>query len=569
MSASCIAPVPAGQLAADYDNAVSRGPRAWRSAVWSAATSAGVSPKFEHKSGQAMPADTEVANVPGRRLYSERDGRWQVLQRGFRPELRIELVPGRRHASLVTESFNQLSRSRRPMTEIPLAIGERQAAIVSECWKRLSAACRPQKIFRWTDGQAARKQLEHVTTLSRQVLSWPNVRWQIGRHPAPGISDHSTPPVIPPDQYQPDPALRFSERATGSLVLLFNKKSSGGEATIVVPVRTIYMAINTQSVVLAETGQAIEARNIQLSIDADTWAWNWSADVPGIYESMLEAPIGEMVELVVTLNGISINLMVEKRRRNRSFAKTGLGISGRGKAAWLAEPAADEVSRSNSTLMTAQQIMAAVLTDNGAAIGWDIDWQLTDWTVPAGVWSHTGTAMEACLAIAQAAGGYIQADSTAQVLHVLPRYPVAPWDWSSVTPAYDIPEDLCTVEDIEDTDKARYNTVVVSGQAGGVCCHVTRAGTDGGTPAPMVVDSLITHVDAGRQNGLAVLADTGRQKIITVSMPVLPEIGIVMPGKFMRYRENGNVRIGLTRGVSVSANFPKIRQSVEVETHVL
>lgn len=556
-------------FAAQYDNHVSRGPGCFVSAAHQ--PGAAVSAET-HCPNQVRPVVEQQAGITCDQpaaLLVDRSAHWRPLLpvRSAAPVIKSEF--GLPVGASVGDGFDQLSARHRPDVS---ARAERAASLgdlSADRWVVLSPIVRPVLRSDW--GTAAAQHLVADMGFAKAVAShrWSDLVWQEAHSPLPGVSDHSTTPVIPPDLYKPDTALRFSEKQPAFLALLFKRNTATGESTIVVPVRTLYMTLNTQSVVLAGTGEPIEARNIQLSIDADTWAWKWSADVPGIYESMLEAPIGEMVELVVTLNGISINLMVENRFRNRSFPKTGLAISGRGKAAWLAEPAADEVSRSNSTLMTAQQIMAAVLTDNGASIGWDIDWQLTDWTVPAGVWSHTGTAMEACLAIAQAAGGYIQADSTAQVLHVLPRYPVAPWDWSSVTPAYDIPEDLCTVEDTADTDKARYNTVVVTGQAGGVCCHVTRGGTDGGTPAPMVVNSLITHVDAGRQNGLAVLANTGRQKIITVSMPVLPEIGIVMPGKFMRYRENGNVRIGLTRGVAVSANFPKIRQSVEVETHVL
>jgi len=568
LAASIVPAVAVGHLNADYNNAVSRGPRAWCGSAWSPAAKISSSTQIEHKSGHACLVVKVVPNSSGRRQNTEPSAGWKLLLRGLRPELKMVQQMAHRYSASSGEAFAQLSSRQRPDAAIPFQIADRHLANGAGCWKTLSMGCRPEKGLGWADGRPELFDVDHDFSKARAANRCATAVWQMGRHAAPGISDHTTTPVIPPDQYQPDPALRFSDRRPDSLVLLFNKKTAAGDSTIVVPVRTLYMTINTQSVVLAETGEPIEAHNIQLSIDSDSWTWLWSADVPASYEAMLTAPIGELVELVVTLNGLPINLVVEPRKRSRRFAKSRLAIGGRGKAAWLAEPSSDKVSRTNTTLMTAQQIMAAALSDNGVSIGWDIDWQLVDWSVPAGTWSHSGTAIEACLAVASSAGGYIQAHSTAQILRVLPRYPVAPWEWSTVTPAIDIPEDLCTVEDIDDIDKARYNSVFISGQANGVLCHVTRAGTDGGRPAPMVIDSLITQPEAGRQRGLAILSDTGRQKIITISMPVLPEIGIVLPGTFIRYRENGNARIGLTRGVSVSSNFPKIRQSVTVETHV-
>ena len=111
--------------------------------------------------------------------------------------------------------------------------------------------------------------------------------------------------------------------------------------------------------------------------------------------------------------------------------------------------------------MTAQQLMADALTINGVPIGWDIDWQITDWLIPAGVWNHTGTALEACLAIAEAGGAYIQAHRADQVLSVLPRYPAAPWNWGSLTPDIELPEHACETEGIEWLDKPDYNAVFV------------------------------------------------------------------------------------------------------------
>ena len=150
---------------------------------------------------------------------------------------------------------------------------------------------------------------------------------------------------------------------------------------------------------------------------------------------------------------------------------------------------------------------------------------------------------------------------------ILPRYEVAPWNWSSATPDIDLPESVVTVEGVEWSDKPDYNTVFVAGQTDGILGHVTRFGTAGDKAAPMVCDPLITHADAARQRGTAILGNTGRQKSITLSLPILPETGIIVPGKLMRYSESGRSHLGMTRAVEVDCVFPLARQFITLESH--
>ena len=383
--------------------------------------------------------------------------------------------------------------------------------------------------------------------------------------------DASFPKAAVSDKCWAVPWLRFSHPLNPGwgVVIEPGAPTTDEHGTIIVPILRAYIVSNSQSLVLASTGQVIPTSGITLGIDADSWVWGWQASVPGVYLSLLQADPGALVEVNANINGNVFRLEVERIQRDRRFAKSTLAISGKGRAAWLAAPYAALINRTNASTMTAQQLMAAALTDNGAPVGWDLDWRITDWTVPAGVWSHSGTSMEACLTIAESAGAYIQAAPYEQVLQVLPRYPAAPWHWNDLTPDFDLPEDVCVTEGIEWMDKPAYNTVFVAGQANGVLGHVTRTGTDGGLAAPMVTDPLMTHADAVRQRGTRILSDTGRQAHISLSMPVLEETGIIPPGKLIRYREGGKTHLGLSRSVSVSGQFPKIRQNLLLETHVL
>lgn len=379
-----------------------------------------------------------------------------------------------------------------------------------------------------------------------------------------------TRPTTPETGLTPDTNLIFCRFADGSPALLFGALCDpvAGGGTVVVPIRRIYYVVNSQSLVRVSDGKVIDGTNLSLSIDVDSWVWGWSASVPARYLPDLMRSEDEQVELEAQINGHLWRLVVERVQRDRRFGSSRLAVSGRGRAAWLADPYAASRTFANTEAQLAQQLMAAALTDNGISLGWTIDWQITDWLVPAGAWSFAGTPIDACVTIANAARAYLQAHPVDQTLRVLPRYPAAPWHWDELTPDIALPEDVCVTEGMEWVDKPAYNTVFVSGQEGGVLAHVTRAGTDGGMPAPMVTDPLITHADAGRQRGIAILSDTGRQVLISLSLPVLEETGIIVPGKVVDYTESGNLRRGVVRAVDVSADFPKVRQTIRIETHV-
>ena len=158
----------------------------------------------------------------------------------------------------------------------------------------------------------------------------------------------------------------------------------------------------------------------------------------------------------------------------------------------------------------------------------------------------------------------MQADKSAEILHILPYHPIAPWDWAAATPDIVLPEDVCTTEDIEWSDKAAYNAVWIVGGAGGRREHIKRAASAADRHAPTVVDPLATDPIATRQRGLRVLADTGRQALIGIKLPVLEETGIILPGSLIQYNEQGQTHIGLSRSVALHWGFPKCRQTVRI-----
>lgn len=574
LTATLVSAPLVGSLSVDIDNAVLRAPTArcggaWQNAVPASHTAAEVQRQApRHVARVALPV------VDARPLPIDHAAGWGLFEH-------LTVAPSDSWRAAVpmatvnADFWANLSPRLRPGLRSIFEAGTPSAARTGDRWISLLPTRRPTSVLPWVPGRPVVARASNPFSPAVRHHREGIFPWREGAHPAAGVSPHGSAVVPPtPPCYTPPPgnaaALLFRDLQTGSLDLVFKcPDADGPAATVVVPVRRVYMQSNVVTLALAETGQPIPARELRLSLDVDSWVWGWSASVPAGYLPVLSAGVGDLVELVAGVNGTTFRLAVERLSRDRKFGESSLAVSGRGRAAWLADPYAEVISRSNAGAMTAQQLMTDALTINGVPIGWDIDWQITDWLVPAGAWNHTGTALEACLAIAEAGGAYVQAHRSEQVLSVLPRYPAAPWAWSAQTPDIELPEDACETEGIEWLDKPDYNTVFVSGQQDGILAHVTRQGTAGDKAAPMITHPLITHTDAGRQAGLAVLADTGRQKRIALSLPVLPETGIIVPGKLVRYTEGGSQHLGLTRAVDVTYDLPVLTQTIQVESHVL
>lgn len=396
--------------------------------------------------------------------------------------------------------------------------------------------------------------------------------YQEGVPPPPGITIYVPPPN--PGQepcYTPNTALLFSFPFSATPHLLFqcgnfNTEPPPPEGEVVVPVRKVYIVANNVFLKRVSDNAPVLALTMSLSLDVDSWTWGFSATLPAVSQALVEPTTGP-VELEANVNGTAFRVLAENLSRERSFGQSTIRVAGRGRNAMLDAPYAAIQTFSNVDTRTAQQLMDDVLTFNGVPLGWAINWELEDWSVPATVFNHQGSYITALVAIAKAAGGYLLPHPSTNSFKVKHLYPTVPWEWNTVTPDFTLPADVAVRESLQWREKAAYNRVFVSGQQQGVLGQVTRAGTAGEVLAPMVVDALITDTIAARQRGRAILSDTGRQITTGLRLPVLTETGIIQPGSFIRYEDGGITRLGLVRSTNVEVGLPEVWQSLEVETH--
>lgn len=343
--------------------------------------------------------------------------------------------------------------------------------------------------------------------------------------------------VVPPGPQQPDP-----------------------DQQIIIPIRRAYIMINDVLLVRLDDSTVLDATQMQVAIDCDSWLPTWSATIPYNQRDAV-MPDGAPVELMAYINGAAFMLLVEKIKINEQFAKQPVAISGRGIAAELANPYAADSHHTNAATLTAQQLIDAALEYTGYTQGWDI----TDWSVPSGILSLHGAPADVALHVAEAAGAVLQSAWQTKTLRMLPRYPVKPWEWSAATPDVIIPASVTQTKSIEWIDNPDYNQVYVSGELAGVLGQVKISGTAGDKPAPMITHPLITHVDAARQRGTATLGAAGRKAVMQISLPVLDESGIIDVCRLVEFTDGANTRRGITRANTITVGHPTVRQTLTIE----
>jgi hypothetical protein len=230
--------------------------------------------------------------------------------------------------------------------------------------------------------------------------------------------------------------------------------------------------------------------------------------------------------------------------------------------------------------MTAQQLAADALDLSGVGL----DWGITDWLVPTGAWSHTGSRLSAVQRVAEAAGGYLQSHRSLPTLQVRHPYPLlpggvpgGPWNWGTSAVDIELASDAVITSSKEDKDGPDVDGVYITGTNQGVVALVKRAGTAGAKLASMQADALITHVDAATQRGLSILGTAGAKEHAVLELPVLTgsgQPGVIDVGKLVQVNESSPWR-GRVRSIEVSCtskggNEPisRVRQSATLERHL-
>jgi len=453
--------------------------------------------------------------------------------------------------------------------------GERLRGAARLHWQE-TLRLRGAVLHHYQEGQRMRAAVRSHYGPAAPVWIAQRQHWQDAMRPPAGMY---VPPVVRPREPCYDPAtvgrLVFSDLWVNGARLVFICQRPGQvlpPAGIIVLPRRSCIVINSIEVRRADAlaGDPLPSESFQMQLNRQSWTWSFSA---GFHASARDALMpgagGEPVELEVRVNGQPFRLQAERVGRSRRFPEHMVTVSGRGKAALLDAPHAPVQTFTSTLDRTAHQLMTEALTVNGVAFGWAVDWQLTDWLVPAGVWMHQGTWASALADIAGAAGGYLQPHDTDALLRVLPLWPKPWWEWDTLAPDIELPAGISEIDETEVVDLPGYNRIFVSGEAGGHAADLTRSGTPGDVlKQPMALHPLITTMGAAKQRAIAELSESGRMLKHKMTLPVLPETGVIKPGTVLRYVDDAAaLRLGLVRATSIAMQFPVLTQSLEIDSH--
>jgi hypothetical protein len=413
------------------------------------------------------------------------------------------------------------------------------------------------------------------TALRLPVLHRPY--WQQAMRPLPGLSAPPPGPEPRPPCYDPATLgeLVFAEPwdSTGELVFVCQCVGCGDPqlppATVTLARRRTYIVINSIEVRRVDTDQLLPALDsgFSMQLERGSWTWGFTVEFHASALPLLQPDSnGLPVELEVKVNGQPFRMLAETLSRSVRFPRAVVRVTGASPAVLLDAPWAPQQSFAQAAERSAQQLMLDVLTVGGVSMGWTLDWQITDWVIPASTWAHQGTWISAINDIAASVGAYVQPHDTAQTLRILPAWPVRSWLMQDATPDIELPPGIAAVEEVQWLNKPAYDGMYLRGEAGTYNYYRKRSSTAGTVLAPMAVHPLLIDAAAADQRAIAELSDTGRQVEQQLQLMVHPEAGIIKPGTLLRYTDDAAVvRTGVTRSVSVQMAGAKLTQSIRVQ----
>lgn len=312
--------------------------------------------------------------------------------------------------------------------------------------------------------------------------------------------------------------------------------------------------------------------NQEVNIISASWGISrsqWGANITLVCGSKGDKDLllsGGPQQFKLVINGYELFGIAEQPAVSAQFGKTTWTVTGRSSVAELASPHVAGKSYSNATTKS----IAALAVDELLGTGWTLDYGMTLFNVPAGVFSYQNkTPIEAIAQIAQAVGGMIYPDGDTKTIHIKPQWPVTPWAMAAVTADVAVHDDVILAYNSQTVQAPQYNKVIVRAEQQGVEVGVKRTGTAGEKLAPDVVDPLISEQVAARQRGTAVLADSGKKESISITLPIMDLLPICLPGTVLGVTWQTDVFKALVDSVQISAQRSSdgrltVRQTVGV-----
>ena len=343
-------------------------------------------------------------------------------------------------------------------------------------------------------------------------------------------------------------------------------------------IRETYLLMNTINVVTLPDRIPLEMRELDISLDIDSFAWTLRGEIWGASSlAQVEPDSIGMKQIEVDINGWQWLFMIERYDTDRAFNRERYTIHGTSRTSLLAAPYAPLRSKSSTTSINAKQVATEELTNTGFTLNWPTegDYTTPDWIIPGNTFSYQNqTAMQVIARIATTAGAVITPDKNTDVLTIRPRYPASPWSWPETTMDAIVPASMVISLSASWQPEAEYNAVYVSGIYEGVSVNVKRQGTAADNLAPDIFEDWLTETQVNTERGRNELSKGGNQSITTIELPLTDTEtapGLIEPGKLVEVQDtlhgaSGNWQ-ALCLSTQIRVKMAKVVQVVELERH--
>lgn len=311
--------------------------------------------------------------------------------------------------------------------------------------------------------------------------------------------------------------------------------------------------------------EPLDLKEATLSSAWDEWGWIFSANfVSEGTADLLRPVVSTALEIEITINGYTWQFRLDRVAGSEAFNSHSGPTQGRSRAALLGPGVALAANGYEDETKTAQQLAAQELIHTG----WQMDWQLVDWTIPAKRFSYQQkTPIDVIVQLAEVAGGRVMADPANDWLRVTPRYPIPPWQWDATPPDVVLPRDICKTLAWEPRRGDPWDAIYI-GDGVDVLAHVKRTGLPGvSTPDQPLIDPLLCDAQACRARGIADLADAVPGVDFVLALPLSNAAGVSplrQIGELVRFSDGGKAWAGLITAVSIKAAFGNVLQTLAV-----
>ncbi|UYM16183.1 hypothetical protein [Endozoicomonas euniceicola] len=344
-------------------------------------------------------------------------------------------------------------------------------------------------------------------------------------------------------------------------------------------IRESYLLMNTISVVILPDRTPIELKDLEISLDIDSFSWELTGELWGASSlALVEPDENGTKQIEVDINGWKWVFMVERYTSRRQFGQEQYSIYGTSRTQLLAAPYAPQRSKSSASNINAKQAISEELSNTGFTAQYPSlnSYSTPDWIIPGGSFSYQNeTPMKVIARLTSTAGSVIIPARDSDTLNIQPRYPASPWKWNDATMDKIIPASLMISLNASWRPEPEYNAVYVSGTHAGVAVNVKRQGSAGDEPAPDILEDWLTETQVNTERGRNELAKGGNQSITTIEIPLTDSNtapGLVEPGQLVEVRDsllngtNNNWR-ALCLATSIGASGGKVTQRLELERH--